>query len=200
MGRNYSFIKFFSESIPIDSRLKRILVSKSFRVTTTFVLLLLLAGCAAGPKYQRPTVVTPPTWSTEAPWRAAEPRDGIPKGAWWTLYQDSVLDQLEIKSLNANQSIQLAVTRVEQARDLARVQVAGVFPSLTVQPSALRERLSASRPATGRPGRAGPDPAGPRPRPTSRRSRGSAGVCASIRAMPARTGRTTPARPSVMPA
>jgi NodT family efflux transporter outer membrane factor (OMF) lipoprotein len=149
MGRNYSFIKFFSESIPPYSRLKRILLSNSVRVTTTLVSLLVLGGCAVGPKYQRPTIVTPPTWSAEAPWRAAEPRDGIPKGAWWTLYQDSVLDQLETKALNANESIQLAVTRVQQSRDLARVQVAGVFPSLTVQPSALRERLSASRPATG---------------------------------------------------
>ena len=142
MSRNYyPFIKFLSESISIDSRLNRILLSNTFRVTTTLVLLLGLAGCAAGPKYQRPTVSTPPTWSAEAPWRAAEPRDGIPKGTWWALYQDSVLDQLETKALNANQSIQLAVTRVEQARDLARVQVAGVFPSLTVQPGALRERL-----------------------------------------------------------
>jgi len=150
MSRNsYRFIKFFSESSCTNSRSKHILLTNSFRVTTTCVLLLLLAGCAAGPKYQRPSVVTPPTWSAEAPWRAAEPRDGIPKGTWWAFYQDSVLDQLETKALNANQSILLAVTRVQQARDLARVQVAAVFPSLTTQPSAERERLSATRPATG---------------------------------------------------
>lgn len=150
MSESYdSFIKFFSESILIKFRLKNILRMHGLRVTTTSVLLLLLAGCAAGPKYKRASVVTPPTWSAEAPWRAAEPRDGIPKGTWWTLYQDSVLDQLETKALTANQSILLAVSRVQQARDLARVQVAGVFPSLTVQPGALRERLSASRPTTG---------------------------------------------------
>lgn len=74
--------------------------------------ILALTGCAAGPNYQRPTVPTPPAWSTEAPWRAAAPKDGVPKSAWWTLYQDPVLDQLEKQALDANQSIQLAVTRV----------------------------------------------------------------------------------------
>jgi outer membrane protein, multidrug efflux system len=141
MIRRYSsFIKFLSESI---------LLAANLRVTTTSVLLLLLAGCAVGPKYQRASVSTPPAWSAEAPWRAAEPRDGIPKGVWWNLYQDPVLDQFEKQALNGNQSVQLAVTRVEQARDLARVQVAGVFPSLTGGASAERQRLSANRPVVG---------------------------------------------------
>ena len=108
-----------------------------------------LAGCAVGPKYQKPDAPAPLTWSAEEPWRAAEPKDGIPKGVWWTLYQDSVLTQLEQNALNANQSIQLAITRVEQARDLARVQVAGFFPSLSAGASVERQRLSANRPAVG---------------------------------------------------
>ena len=97
------------------------------------LLLLILTGCAAGPKYQRSNVTTPPVWSSEEPWRAAEPRDGIPKGTWWKLYQDPALDVLEEQSLSANQSIQVAASRVEQARDLARVQVAGYFPTLSGQ-------------------------------------------------------------------
>lgn len=109
----------------------------------------MLAGCAVGPKYQRASVSTPPSWSAEAPWRAAAPQDGIPKGTWWTLYQDPVLEGFEKQALDANQSIKLAVTRLEQARDLARVQVAGYFPSLTATPSAERQRLSANRPTVG---------------------------------------------------
>jgi outer membrane protein, multidrug efflux system len=112
-------------------------------------LLLSLCGCAVGPKYHRADVPTPPTWSAEAPWRAAEPKDGIPKGTWWTLYQDSALTALEQQALDANQSIQLAAARVQQARDLARVQVAGYFPSLTAGAGIERQRLSANRPAVG---------------------------------------------------
>jgi NodT family efflux transporter outer membrane factor (OMF) lipoprotein len=110
---------------------------------------LALAGCTVGPKYQRATAPTPPNWSAEAPWRAAEPKDGIPKGSWWSLYQDPVLEQFEKQALDANQSIELAATRVEQARDLARVQVAAFFPSVTTNPSAARQRLSGNRPAVG---------------------------------------------------
>lgn len=116
---------------------------------TSFALailaLFLISGCAVGPQYQRTNVVTPPSWSAEAPWRAAEPRDGIPKGAWWKLYQDPALDALEQKALEANQSIQVAVSRVEQARDLARVQVAGYFPTLSGGANAQRQRTSANR-------------------------------------------------------
>lgn len=111
--------------------------------------MLALAGCAVGPKYQRASVVTPPSWSIEAPWRAAAPKDGLPKGDWWTIFGDPELDTYEKQALNANQSIIAAVQRVEQARDLARIQVAGYFPSLIAQPSAERERLSASRPVVG---------------------------------------------------
>jgi NodT family efflux transporter outer membrane factor (OMF) lipoprotein len=107
---------------------------------------LFVVGCAVGPKYQRATTAVPPNWSAEAPWRAAEPKDGIPKGTWWSLYQDPVLEEYEKQALDANQSIQLAITRLEQARDLARVQVAGFFPSLTAGPSAERQRLSGDRP------------------------------------------------------
>jgi outer membrane protein, multidrug efflux system len=121
----------------------------NWNLTAAVCALLTLCGCAVGPKYQRASVPTPPTWSAQAPWRAAEPKDGIPKGAWWTLYQDPVLTQFEQSALHANESIQLATTRVEQARDLARVQVAGFFPSLSAGPSAERQRLSANRPAVG---------------------------------------------------
>ena len=122
---------------------------KKIRFAVGALSLLSLGGCAVGPKYKKASVVTPPAWSVEAPWRAAEPKDGIPKGSWWSLYQDPVLDQFEKEALNANQSIALAATRVQQARDLARVQVAGLFPSLTAGASAQRQRLSANRPAVG---------------------------------------------------
>ena len=117
-----------------------------------FSPILALAGCAVGPNYQRATAPTPPAWSAEAPWRAAEPKDGIPKGTWWALYHDAVLEQYEKQALDANQTVQLAVARVEQARDLARVQVAGFFPTLSATPSAERDRLSGNGTQVAQPG------------------------------------------------
>ena len=49
----------------------------------------LLAGCAAGPDYARPTVETPPAWRVEAPWREARPSDAMPKGEWWKVFGDA---------------------------------------------------------------------------------------------------------------
>jgi len=125
------------------------LLLKNTRLAIGALSLLGLSGCAVGPKYQKASAPTPPSWSAEAPWRAAEPKDGIPKGSWWSLYQDPMLDQFEKEALNANQSIILAATRVQQARDLARVQVAGLFPSLSSGASAQRQRLSGNRARVG---------------------------------------------------
>jgi multidrug efflux system outer membrane protein len=108
-----------------------------------------LGGCATGPRYVKPTTPVPPTWTVEAPWQQASPKDALPKGPWWTIYGDDELTGYETQALANNQSIQGAVARLEQARDLARVQTAGFFPSATADPLVQRQRLSGNRPAVG---------------------------------------------------
>jgi len=105
-----------------------------------------LAGCAVGPKYQRPPVQSPPAWKTEGPWREAAPKDAIPKGAWWEIFHDEELNGYEQQLLTANQSLAAARNRLDQARSLARVTSAALFPTLTADPNASRNRYSANRP------------------------------------------------------
>src|SRR5258708_7613942 len=124
-------------------------LSHSLRRAAAVIAILGLAGCAVGPKYQRAGVPTPPAWSREAPWRTAVPQDSIPKGSWWSLYGDAELDGYEKQALTENQSIAAAVQRLQQARDLARIQVGGFFPTLGAAPSAERQRLSGNRPVVG---------------------------------------------------
>jgi NodT family efflux transporter outer membrane factor (OMF) lipoprotein len=107
---------------------------------------MLLAGCAVGPKYQRPKVQTPPAWKTEAPWREVAPKDAIPKGAWWEIFHDQELNGHEQQLLAANQSLAAAQNRLDQARSLARVASAALFPTLSADPSASRVRYSGNRP------------------------------------------------------
>lgn len=107
---------------------------------------LMLAGCAVGPKYQRAQVQTPPAWKTEGPWREAAPKDAIPKGAWWEIFHDEELNSYEKQLLAANQSLMAARDRLNQARSLARVASAPLFPTLSADPSAGRARYSANRP------------------------------------------------------
>lgn len=105
-----------------------------------------LVGCAVGPKYQRAAVATPPAWKTEGPWREAAPKDAIPKGAWWEIFHDEELNGYERQLLAANQSLVAAQDRLNQARSLARVASASLFPVFSTDPSGSRNRYSANRP------------------------------------------------------
>jgi outer membrane protein, multidrug efflux system len=112
---------------------------------------LCLAGCAVGPKYQRPAVPSPPAWKIEGPWREAAPKDAIPKGAWWEIFHDAELNGYEQQLLQANQSLAAARNRLDQARSLARVASAGLFPTLSADPGASRNRYSGNRPESSTP-------------------------------------------------
>lgn len=108
--------------------------------------LVSLAGCTVGPKYQRAAVPSPPAYKTEGPWREAAPKDSIPKGAWWEIFHDDGLNQYEQQLLKANQSLAAARSRLDEARSLARVASAGLFPVASTDPSASRNRYSGNRP------------------------------------------------------
>jgi NodT family efflux transporter outer membrane factor (OMF) lipoprotein len=104
-----------------------------------------------GPKYQRPPVQAPAAWKTEGPWREAAPKDTIPKGAWWEIFHDEELNHFEEQLLAANQSLAAARDRLDQARSLARVASAALFPTLATDPSAARTRYSGNRPGSSIP-------------------------------------------------
>ena len=110
------------------------------------IISLSLAGCTVGPKYQRPPAPAPPAWKTEDPWREAAPRDVIPKGAWWEIFHDDELNRYEQKLLESNQSLVAARDRLDQARSLARVASAALFPVASTDPLASRNRYSGNRP------------------------------------------------------
>jgi NodT family efflux transporter outer membrane factor (OMF) lipoprotein len=118
------------------------------------VVLMLSAGCVVGPRYQRPAATAPNTtvpsaWKTQPPWQPAAPKDAIPKGTWWQVFHDPALDSYEQQLLQANQSLLAARDRLEQARSIARVATSGLFPQLSVDPSAARQRGSGNRPLNG---------------------------------------------------
>ncbi len=121
-------------------------------IAVSLVTLLALAGCAVGPKYQRPSVPVPETWKSQGPWQVAAPGDSDPKGPWWTIFHDARLSEYEEQALNANQSLAAARNQLELARSLARVASAGFFPQLNSDPNATRQRLSGDRPLQGSPG------------------------------------------------
>ncbi len=99
---------------------------------------LLVNGCKTGPDYERPEMKPPDEWR----WKTAEPRDHVPKGEWWTVFDDPKLDELEWLAMEHNQDLQAALARVEQARSVARISRADFFPTINGAGSFTRFRTS----------------------------------------------------------
>jgi multidrug efflux system outer membrane protein len=124
---------------------------KPAALLAALVLMAFTAGCTVGPRYSRPAAPTPApdAWKGQPPWQQAAPKDAVPKGEWWKIFNDADLNAYEQQLLKANQSLEAARDRLNQARSLARVATADFFPQFSTDPSALRERGSANRPLNG---------------------------------------------------
>jgi len=133
----------------------------AFALASVLVASLTLAGCKpVGPDYNRPgyqapavykeagasTVVVPPPNPAGGGWQPANPSDGMLRGKWWEIYQDPQLNQLEERVAANNQSLRQALETYLAARDLVTSARAGLFPTLSGNISASRNRISANRP------------------------------------------------------
>jgi outer membrane protein, multidrug efflux system len=105
---------------------------------------LLLSACVVGPHYQKPAVAAPAAFVEPGPWKVSAPRDHLPKGTWWAIYSDPVLDRLVSQANNASPTIAAALARRDQARAAARLNRADLFPQVSLNPSAERGRDSAN--------------------------------------------------------
>jgi multidrug efflux system outer membrane protein len=70
----------------------------------------------------------------------------VPKGNWWEIFQDPVLNDLQSRAHAGNLRLQAAAARVEQARAAAGITHAGSLPTLELAPDAARYRVSRNRP------------------------------------------------------
>jgi NodT family efflux transporter outer membrane factor (OMF) lipoprotein len=103
-------------------------------------------GCSFAPHYKVPDAPQAPQQYKEmGDWKVAQPQDAEPRGDWWVLYDDAELDTLEAK-IPANLSLKAAFARLQQARAQYRIARADLFPSITADPYATRERFSQNAP------------------------------------------------------
>jgi NodT family efflux transporter outer membrane factor (OMF) lipoprotein len=106
-----------------------------------------LGGCSLAPHYQRPVTPAPAaSYGELGEWKLAAPADEAPRGAWWTMFHDEELNGLEARVTAANQSLQAALARLEEARAQTRIARAGYFPVLSADASATRQRVSSHAP------------------------------------------------------
>ncbi|HEX5168096.1 MAG TPA: efflux transporter outer membrane subunit [Cyclobacteriaceae bacterium] len=91
----------------------------------TGALLLVLAGCAVGPKYQRPETKKP-----EAYVQTASRTDSITNMKWWEVYQDTVLQTLIKIAVDSNLDLKTAIARVEESKAILGFNKANLWPSI----------------------------------------------------------------------
>jgi NodT family efflux transporter outer membrane factor (OMF) lipoprotein len=111
------------------------------------ILCAAAAACSFAPPYKVPdSAKTPEQYKEEGDWKIAQPQDAAPRGSWWALYDDAQLNALEEKIRDSNLTLKAAFARLEYARAQYRIARADLFPSVTADPYATRERYSPNAP------------------------------------------------------
>ena len=101
---------------------------KKFLLLTIAVL---LAGCAVGPNYKRPTVNVPTDYRDSMAAQTAA-ASSLGNENWWQVYQDPVLAQLIHTAIQQNYDVRIAATRVLEAQAQLDITRANQFPSASV--------------------------------------------------------------------
>jgi outer membrane protein, multidrug efflux system len=91
------------------------------------LLVFCVSGCALGPNYKRPAIDAPENYrSAITPVEQGSLAD-LP---WWQIFKDETLQRLITEALQNNYDLRVAVTRVEQARQIAFQARGQFFPQI----------------------------------------------------------------------
>ncbi len=106
---------------------------------------LVLAGCASTSTFT-PTAApaAPAAFKEDGAARFANvgPAEAQPRGAWWTVFSDPVLDNLVLRASANNTDVQQAAARVLAARALLRDAQAGLLPQVGASFGASRATIA----------------------------------------------------------
>ena len=107
-----------------------------------FLALLLTAGCDLAPFYTPPDTALPVAYKEQAGWHTTGGTAKIANGPWWSVFGDATLDDLERQGQLGNQSLKAALARVDQATAALSAADAGLFPAITTNLDANRQKTS----------------------------------------------------------
>lgn len=104
----------------------------------------MLGACDLAPKDSRPTIAPVEQYKELGDWAEAKPSSELPHDQWWQVFNDPSLNALEDQATQANQDLQIAMARFDEARADARVAQADYYPIVDATGSATRNHLSGS--------------------------------------------------------
>jgi len=108
-----------------------------------------LGGCSLAPTYRAPVIAIKTDEWQDNMWKVAQPTDDYPREAWWQIYSDPILNDLESKIEQGNPTLAVALARFDQANAYKRQLQSGLFPSVDGGVSITNNRQSDNRPLRG---------------------------------------------------
>src|SRR5258708_620254 len=113
---------------------------RPFHVLSLTVLGASLAGCAVGPDYNTPQMKVPDGFAATSDTQSATAagHEPIDPAKWWHALSDATLDSLIDRALQANPSLEIALTRLQQARTFETVVAGRTLPDLEASAGAGR--------------------------------------------------------------
>jgi len=113
-----------------------------------WLAMILLAGCAVGPDYQRPAVEAPAVYRTAASdTNVTVGTNTFADLGWWAVFQDPQLTAYIGDALTNNWDIKIIAARVLQAQAALQVARSQFFPSLSAGGDLVTSRASQNGPS-----------------------------------------------------
>lgn len=101
-------------------------------IASALLTAALLAGCAVGPNYHRPSAPVPERFKEAEGWKPAEPREAASGTDWWSVYEDPTLDALEKQIDISNQTLKQSEANWREAVAVVSAARATYFPTIGV--------------------------------------------------------------------
>nr|WP_255556831.1 efflux transporter outer membrane subunit [Sodalis sp. dw_96] len=107
-----------------------------------------LSACTVGPDYHPPETQAPAQWKDASLWHVGQPSHAALSLTWWQDFNDPVLNSLETRGLQENQTLASVSAHYEQARaTLANISAQRV-PEVDAGATVERLKISRNRPVT----------------------------------------------------
>lgn len=113
------------------------------------VLAIVASGCMTGPDYVRPDIATPPDWVSEKAAGVNSAQTDIT--AWWTQFNDPLLDSLIARAAESNFDLRVAASRVREARAARGIAEASLLPTVGLSASATKRQSREPQISSGPP-------------------------------------------------
>ncbi|BCA94810.1 outer membrane efflux lipoprotein [Legionella antarctica] len=141
----------------MDTNTREISASLKSRLILALFTLSFLSSCMVGPNYKRPPVLVPLKFKEvkgqsqlkvspdlkDKNWKPIQPRDYCERGDWWKIFNDPLLNDLEMQLNKFNQNIVNAEANYRQSLAIVEQARSNLFPLLESAFSMFRQKQGA---------------------------------------------------------